>query len=144
MKAQDLGEKPMRSGVIPYYVENGKTWVRVMKPSDPKYGGTEWQMAKGGIEDGLSPEANALKEGHEEVGLKQSNIIKLYKLLYKSRLYVYAAEISDPNDFDPAHWETGAVAWLALPDQLQEIRGWQRWMFQALHQRISTNTERDA
>ena len=144
MKAQDLADKPMRSGVIPYYVEGDTVRVRVMKPSDPAYGGTDWQMAKGEMEPGLGPEQNALKEAHEEVGLKDSNIRQLTKLLYKSRLHVYAAEIIDPDDFDEPHWETGAVTWLSLPDDLDQIRSWQRWMFQVLYRQISAGSGQQA
>lgn len=140
----EILDKPERSGLIPYYIEGDHVYVKVMKPSDPAYGGTEWQLAKGGIEPGLDPEANALKEAHEEVGLKPSNITRMFKLLYKNHLHVYAAEVKDKDDFDEPHYETGAVNWIKLPEDLQQIRQWQQWIFNALYRRISTSSSNQA
>ena len=66
MKAQEFSINPQRSGVIPYYWKDSQLWVKVMRPSDPAYGGTEWQIAKGGLEDGLSHAENAVKEAIED------------------------------------------------------------------------------
>ena len=126
----------VRSGTIPYYVQREIMWVKVMKPSDPKFGGPEWQMAKGEMEPGLTLEQNALKEAHEEVGLKASNIRSMFKLTERNNLHIYAAEVVDPYDFDEPHWETGAVAWLQLPHQLDQIRDWQQQVFEMLYNKI--------
>jgi 8-oxo-dGTP pyrophosphatase MutT (NUDIX family) len=129
MKAEEFDQMPIRSGVIPYYIKNDQLWVRVMRPSDPKYGGTDWQLAKGRVDD-LDPKAAALKEGHEEVGLNPSNIKTMFKLLYAQRLHVWAAEVINPTDFDEPHYETGAVTWLQLPQQIDQLRTTQQWIFE--------------
>lgn len=139
MKANEFEYVKEKSGVIPYYFKNGQLFVRLMKPSDPAYGGKEWQLAKGQLEDDLTPEENAVKEGHEEVGLKTENIKHIFELLHKRNLYVYAAEVIDPNNFDEPHYETGAVTWLCMPDEFGKIRRSQQWIF---HEFISSVQEK--
>ena len=40
-------EKVNRAGVIPFYLEEGEIKMLFMKPSDPKFGGKCFQIAKG-------------------------------------------------------------------------------------------------
>lgn len=136
MKAEEFEHINEKSGIIPYYIKHNQLWVRVMRPSDPAYGGTQWQLAKGRVEPDLDPKANALKEGHEEVGLKESNIKNMFKLLYDKKLHVWAAEIINPDDFDKPHYETGAVTWLQLPQQLNQLRNTQQWIFGQLPEAV--------
>lgn len=140
MKANEFEYVKEKSGVIPYYFKGDQLYVKLMKPSDPAYGGKEWQLAKGRLEPDLDPKDNALKEGHEEVGLKPENIKHLFKLLYQQDMHVYAAEVIDPNNFDEPHYETGAVIWLQLPEEFDRIRRSQQWVFRQFILAVQKNT----
>jgi hypothetical protein len=73
-----------------------------------------------------------MKEGHEEVGLLPDNIKRWWFLTSYRKIYMYAAEIINKNDFDQPHYETGAVAWLSLPQDLNLIRKDQQIVFEKL------------
>jgi 8-oxo-dGTP pyrophosphatase MutT (NUDIX family) len=123
-----------KSGMIPYYFDNGKLKVLLMQPSDPNFGGPRFQLAKGGIESGTSPINNALKEAKEEVGLVLANIkqVKLVQTIdFKySKLHIFACEIIDPNNFTKPCYETGATRWFTLPDEIKKIRSDQQQIFE--------------
>lgn len=106
-----------RAGIIPYFVDNGIIRYNFMKPSDPAYGGPDWQMAKGRVEDDEGNLSTALREGSEELGLKESNIISVIELgSYLGRTSVFICEVSSMTDFNPFHYETGDVVWLTLAE----------------------------
>lgn len=101
-----------------------------MTPSDPAYGGTRPQIAKGSQDPGESAIHAALREAQEELGLRASNIKRtsntpVSQVIGNSRetyqLTVYAVEIQDPAEFDQPHYETGSVHWMTLEDFL--VRG---------------------
>jgi ADP-ribose pyrophosphatase YjhB (NUDIX family) len=47
--------------------KDGRVWL--MRPSKG-FGGYDQTFPKGGLEDGLTPQENAIKEAYEETGLK--------------------------------------------------------------------------
>lgn len=110
-------EKIYRAGVIPYYVTDGEIKMLFMKPSNPKYGGKCFQIAKGKKEDGESDKETAFREASEELGLFSGNVINKHDLgNFLGRTRVYIAEIKDASMFgDPDH-ETGAVKWMTLEE----------------------------
>jgi len=118
----------MKAGVIPYYVNNdGVIQMLFMKPSNPLYGGSKYQIAKGMQEGDEFPLEIAKREGQEELGLKldniQGDIIFAYKSkMYSYDLYVYVAKIRDKEDFDPFDKEVGEIAWLTVKDDLPKMR----------------------
>lgn len=73
--------------------------------------------------------ATALREGEEEVGLKSSNIVRLFDLGcftfvsasrgIKKPLHMFAAEIRDPQDFTAFESTTELTRWLT-PDEFAE------------------------
>jgi hypothetical protein len=69
----------------------------------------------------------------------------MFKLLYAQRLHVWAAEIVDPTDFDEPHYETGAVAWKQLPQQINQLRSGQQWIFEqfvaAMQQKMLSDSQ---
>ena len=76
---------PPRAGIYPIYTnEEGKAFVYMMIPSDPKYGGPLLQMGKGGIDEGETAEQAAIREGYEELGLLASNIKNITQLTVKT------------------------------------------------------------
>ena len=50
-----------RAGVIPYYIDDGEIKMLFMKPSKKKFGGAEFQIAKGKREKGEWPKSKTGK-----------------------------------------------------------------------------------
>jgi 8-oxo-dGTP pyrophosphatase MutT (NUDIX family) len=108
-----------RAGIIPYFINGDSIQYKFMKPSDPKFGGPDWQIAKGRVEGDDDNLSTALREGAEELGLKESNIISVTELgVYMGRTCIFICEIKDIHDFNPFHFETGDVKWLTLNEYI--------------------------
>lgn len=105
-----------RAGVIPYIInrESGEVRMLFMRPSDERFGGPCYQVAKGVIDPGdLSPKHAALREGHEELGLLGGNIIDVDHLgLYLKVIDIYIAQVRDETSFDDFGEETGSIRWM--------------------------------
>jgi len=67
-------KKIYRAGLIPYIVENNEIMMLFMKPSDSKYGGNLFQIAKGKLEKDESFEQAAIREAGEELGFTKLNM----------------------------------------------------------------------
>jgi 8-oxo-dGTP pyrophosphatase MutT (NUDIX family) len=106
--------KVYRAGTIPYYFDEKETiQMLFMKPSDPKFGGSEFQIAKGKVEDGEETEYAAIREASEELGLFRGNIIKTKHVgQFLGRTTVFIAEVSNPDMFGLPHYETGETTWM--------------------------------
>lgn len=125
MKIKELKTKQFKAGIIPFYIE-GNDIVRMlfMIPSDPRYGGNSPQIAKGIVEPNEVESSkfleSALREGHEELGLKIKNIKNVNQIWNRPhpikkptfKFIVFSAEIKNPHDFGPFHYETGETRWL--------------------------------
>jgi len=101
------------SGVI-MREKDGRTWI--IKPTNG-YGGYRYTFPKGGVEEGLHPQANAIKEAFEETGLKAR--ITGFAGDYAgdtgvTRMYHAVRETGHPKD---KGWETEKVR-LAHPAEL--------------------------
>ena len=102
-----------RAGVIPYYVEDDEIKMLFMKPSKKKFGGAEYQIAKGKQEEGENDEETAFREAREELGLFSGNVIERTDLgNFLGRTRVFLAKIEDPDKFGDPCAETGAVKWM--------------------------------
>lgn len=111
-----------RAGFIPYVYENGEPLFYFMTPSKAQYGGSEPQIAKGGIDTGEGVYDAALREGREELGLKRGNLIKeTIQVVFSSKIRgkkesykmtVYMGEVKDKDDFKKPHYETKSTHWL--------------------------------
>lgn len=113
-------DKVYRAGVIPYYVEDGKIKMLFMKPSNPKYGGGCFQIAKGKREEGESDKEAAFREAGEELGLFSGNIIKTHDLgNFLGRTRIFLAEIKDKGMFGDPQFETGEVKWMT-PEEFKK------------------------
>lgn len=109
-----------RAGVIPYYLPDGKILMMFMRPSNPRFGGDVWQIAKGKYEAGENAEEAGLREAGEELGLFRGNILAKYNLgRFLGRTTFILAKIKDPNMFGEPHFETGAVKWMT-PEEFQK------------------------
>jgi 8-oxo-dGTP pyrophosphatase MutT (NUDIX family) len=114
-------KKIERSGVLPYYIDNGQIKILFMKPSDPRYGGDKFQMAKGKHEDGESPLEAGIREASEELGLFRGNIEHTHKLgNFLGRTHVYVCQIKDPSpeQFGDPCFETAETRWMT-PEEFQ-------------------------
>ena len=130
-----------RAGVYPIHTnEKGQMFVYMMVPSDPMFGGPLPQLGKGGIDDGESAEQAAMREGYEELGLIASNVARMTRLTSvnvrgKQEQYlltVFAAELKDPDNFDPYGWESKWAGWIELEEAIKTSRKNQRQFLQLL------------
>lgn len=133
-------EKVYRAGVIPYYIKDNNIEMLFMKPSDPKFGGSDFQIAKGKKEDGESDEDAAFREASEELGLFKGNIIDKHDLgNFLGRTRIYIAEIKDKDMFGDPHFETGEVKWMTPEEFDKEGRTLHRPIVKAATRWINKN-----
>lgn len=113
--------KQKRGGVIPYYIEEDGTFKMLfMKPSDAKYGGAQFQIAKGKIEKDESDEDGAFREAQEELGLFEPNTRNRISLgTFLGRTAFYVAEVIDKDKFGDTTTETKATMWMT-PEEFQK------------------------
>jgi 8-oxo-dGTP pyrophosphatase MutT (NUDIX family) len=111
-------KKPIfRAGTIPYIIEDGQIWMMFMKPSNSEFGGNQFQLAKGRIEDGEDTKTAALREAREELGMFLSNIVSTEELgVFMGRTTVYIAKMKDRAMFGEPSFEAEAVAWMTHED----------------------------
>lgn len=114
-----------RAGLMPYYIdENNETQICLMIPSDPAYGGSKPQIAKGHVDKGETPEKTAIREAEEELGYIHKSHYKVNYVTTMSNIRFYAVKV-DSKNFNPASWETGEVIWIREKD-LHGVREWQK------------------
>ena len=115
-----------RAGCLPYHVLDGKIKILFMKPSNPKYGGGDFQIAKGKSEEGESPRETGMREAGEELGLFQANVTKTHHLgKFLGRTDFFVVKIVDPDLFgDPTTPdEVEATKWMTPEEFQKEGRG---------------------
>lgn len=118
-----MNHKIYRAGLLPYVIKDGVVRFLFMKPSDPRFGGEMFQIAKGKIEDGETTQDAAIREASEELGLIPDNIKRIDLLgEFLGRTTIYTAEIIDESKFNPPHFETSETRWMSLTDFLQHGR----------------------
>lgn len=112
-------KKVSRSGVLPYYIDKGEIKILFMKPSDAKYGGSSFQIAKGKHEEGETAKEAGLREAGEELGLFKGNIEHTHALgKFLGRTHIFVSKIKDPDMFGDPHFETEETKWMT-PDEFQ-------------------------
>jgi 8-oxo-dGTP pyrophosphatase MutT (NUDIX family) len=110
-------EKIFRAGIIPFYVDQSTAYMLFMRPSDPKYGGVYFQIAKGKREDGETDLQAALREGFEELGLLSENIEEIIETgTYLGRTTIFLARIKNKENFTNFHFETEETRWLTVEE----------------------------
>ena len=116
-----MSKKVKRSGVIPYIIENNEILMMFMKPSDGKFGGDVFQIAKGKHEEGETALQAGLREASEELGLFEGNIIETHDLgTFLGRTSIYITKIANKDLFGDPCDETEEAAWLTL-EQFEEV-----------------------
>ena len=136
---------PTKAGVIPYF--NGSNGIEMlfMIPSDPAYGGSDPQIAKGNVDDGETTQQAAMREGKEELGLLQSNVklttsvgtTVLTGLNETYNFSLFVAEVRNPRMLIGPHYETGKVLWLTIEEFKQTGRKEQLNFVQKAYQIIN-------
>lgn len=115
--------KVPRAGFIPYYRKDDQLYMMFMLPSDSKYGGSKFQIAKGKVEDGETPEEAAIREAGEELGLRKNNLISVYHLgKFLGYTDVYFGEVKNMEDFDETTYETAETTWMTPAEFLKSGR----------------------
>ena len=126
-----------RAGVIPFYVEDGEIQMLFMKPSDPKHGGKDFQIAKGKREEDESNEEAAFREAREELGLFSGNVTQRIDLgNFLGRTRVFLAEIDKKDMFGDPDNETGAVKWMTPEKFIESGRSIHRPVVKAARRKI--------
>ena len=118
----------VKAGLIPFFKHsNGTIEFLFMVSSDPKFGGPDPMISKGGVDAGEHTKEAAQREAEEELGLKPHNISSsligvsddTVKGLNNSyRMVVYTCEVKNKKDFGPHHYETAYTIWMTN-DQFQ-------------------------
>ena len=118
-----------KAGFIPYFISDDLIYMLFMKPSDPDYGGTKFQIAKGRCDDENSEQDTslldcALREAEEELGLLTENLIKeTIKFVDEALgIAVYCGEVRNKDMFKEPHYETKETKWLTLEEFYNEGR----------------------
>ncbi len=133
----DSGGLKKSSGVI--LVEpDGKIWIHKVAN---KFDGYDYTFSKGGVEKGLTPQQNALKETFEEQGLQgeiHAHLGDFKGNTSMSRYYVGKRTGGDPNNFDSN--ETDSVH-LVTPEEAYKLLNVQRDkdILKALQKHIADN-----
>ena len=134
-------DEAKKAGLLPYYEdESGKLWFCLMIPSDPSYGGTHPQIAKGNIDAGESAMETAIREGKEELGLPWK---PHYKAIFATMNYpinnikFYYVK-ADSKKLYKHDYETGEVLWLKEEFVPKRIRDWQEPIFNNILRKIKS------
>lgn len=135
----------IRAGLLPFYVDEDDTiHILLMRPSDPRYGGTEWQIAKG-IAETDDIEAEGIREGVEELGITQQDMmgetfyaassLKKFRDGSRHSLFVYTVRTKAKSVSGHYHYETGDTIW--LPEyEIHKVRDWQQPLVEIALRRI--------
>lgn len=132
--------KHKKAGLLPYYFEDGMFKFYCMIPSNPMFGGTDPQIAKGEIEYDENPQQAAIREATEELGLVEDNIQNLIFFRKMNGIFFYAAEVLNPYNWGTPHFETGSVLWV-WENNLEIIREWQRPIVEQLLSVLKSNQD---
>lgn len=115
-----MSKKVKRSGVIPYIVEDKQIKLLFMKPSDAKYGGDVFQIAKGKHEEDETALEAGLREAGEELGLFEGNVDSIHDLgTMLGRTTIFVAKIKDKDLFGDPCDETEETKWMT-PEEFYE------------------------
>jgi ADP-ribose pyrophosphatase YjhB (NUDIX family) len=126
-----------KSGGIPYVINNGKIECLFMIPSNPNFGGSYPQIAKGHIERNELPREACIRELKEELGVVNYEIMyQLFTTNFKeSRLHLYALKLRDKNNLIQPHYETKSVVWKKM-NELSSLRPEQRNIINRAYKKI--------
>lgn len=142
-----LNERRGKAGCIPYVLDaNGEPRMAFMISSDANFGGPDPMIAKGGIDEGESPEQAGVREAQEELGLRTTNIVDgTLTLGWQGQLrgmdstydfHVFTCQVDDVLDFDKPDFETEEVVWMTAEEFMHRGRDTQRHIVLACLEKI--------
>lgn len=130
--------KIYRAGLIPFIQVGDDIEMMFMKPSNSKYGGTRFQIAKGKVEDGETFKEAAVREAEEELGFTMLNssgiIYNLGKFL--GRTQIFTVQVKNKDMFTKPHFETGNTSWMTEDQYLKLGRDLHKPIVQAAYRLI--------
>lgn len=123
-----------KAGVIPFVRENGIIRGLFVISSDPKFGGTDPAIIKGGPDEGETPRETALREMTEEVGIPQSLVAdaeeifvgEIKGLLASYKMHVFAVELKSKPDVHVDGVEIASAVWMSIEEFMIKGRESQR------------------
>lgn len=131
MNQKNTCTKPARSIIIPYKIHEGVAYINVMRPSNSFYGGFQYQLAKGRIDEGETPKQAAIRECREELGLILEEANYLY--MFNNRDYVFYCEVETFDMNIKFEFESIHTAWLSLKEFLSIGRTYQHAIVKKLY-----------
>lgn len=139
-----------KAGVIPYIRTERGVEMLFMVTSDAKFGGPDPMIGKGNIDPGETPEQAGLREGHEELGLKESNFANTPFLVKDLEIQglcgdpytmrIFAVEVKSKDDFDVPHYETDHTVWMTGVEYFNKGRK-NQWEFVSVLMSLLTYRE---
>lgn len=132
-------QKLYRAGMVCYRKNNNdEIEMLFMKPSDPNWGGNEFQIPKGKLDPGEDAYTAAVREATEEVGLFRGCIIKGPELLgeFLGRTTIYVCKVRPDALFGEPSFETSETKWMTLKEFDEVGRPLHRPIIKAAHRMI--------
>ena len=121
--------KASKAGAVIFCAEP-KPLILLLKSSNPMFGGSAWQLPKGGIDPGETPANAGFREAKEEAGLLESDVKNIsnlgdFPMTGMTDTYVIhfiSVETLKPKLSGQYHYETGATKWFTVEDALKVIK----------------------
>jgi 8-oxo-dGTP pyrophosphatase MutT (NUDIX family) len=146
---RELRRARPKAGFLPYFKnDEGQIEFLFMVSSDPMYGGGDPAVAKGKIDTGENVKTASLREGEEELGLRQSNLIgdtvqigwsgEISGLDATYEMTIYIGEVKNKSSFDEPDHEVAETKWLTLDQFNKEGRKSHRRIVQACYSKINS------
>lgn len=120
-----------KAGLLPFFKHNDNTIEFLfMVSSDPKFGGPDPMISKGGVDPGEDIKQAAIRESEEELGLKPGNIISPLTVIYNEQISglknsyhmtFFMCQVNSKTDFGTHHYETAHTVWMT--NEQFQLRG---------------------
>jgi ADP-ribose pyrophosphatase YjhB (NUDIX family) len=132
-------KKTKRGGVIPYRKFNNEIKMLFMKPSNSKYGGEKYQIAKGHIDDSdVSIKHGAFREAKEELGLRKENVKNILFIgEFLNNINIYICEVINLDDFLEYTDETDSIKWMTYKEFMNNGRTIHKEIIKTVYDKLS-------